>query len=241
MIVRQYSSAPTKQIFASRPSRNLVAPEDGMGHLLFDTLLRAGEQDVASPPEGLTAQAHYCVSGRGVVVIGGRIATLSPGRIVAASGAGECAFEAVEEMKICSVYGVADVDGVFVERALAEIEGTERDVFWGAGYSKRLLVKRDGLGFAFCVTIGHADKDSPLEYRNHLESCYYIEGAGEYVWRDGRREIETEDGEGTVFVMNRHDAHRMVIRDESVCLSIFTPAIEGTEAHDFTREAASSY
>uniref|UniRef100_UPI003D6FD74F ectoine synthase n=1 Tax=Pantanalinema rosaneae TaxID=1620701 RepID=UPI003D6FD74F len=175
MIVRQYSSAPTKQIFASRPSRNLVAPEDGMGHLLFDTLLRAGEQDVASPPEGLTAQAHYCVSGRGVVVIGGRIATLSPGRIVAASGAGECAFEAVEDMKICSVYGVADVDGVFVERSLAEIEGTERTCSGARAIPSASSSTRDGLGFAVCVTIGHADKDSPLEYRNHLESCYYIE------------------------------------------------------------------
>lgn len=114
-------------------------------------------------------------------------------------------------------------------------------MFWGAGSSKRLLVKRDGLGFAFCVTNGHADNDSPLEYRNHLESCYYIEGTGEYVWQDGSRPILTEDEEATVFVMNLHDAHRMVIRDESVCLSIFTPAIEGTQAHDFTRAATSSY
>ncbi|TVR08312.1 MAG: hypothetical protein EA385_10370 [Salinarimonadaceae bacterium] len=241
MIVRQYSSAPRADIFASHRSRRLVSPEDRMGHLLFDTTIEAGERDNAAAPAGMTAQAHYCVAGRAVATIAGRRVVLFPGKLIAAGDARACTIAARERLKICSVYGVADEQGVFVERSLAEIEGTERDVYWGAGYSKRLLVRRDGLGFAFCVTIGHADRDSSLQYRNHLETCYYIQGAGEYVWRGGSHRIRTGNGEGTAFVMNRHDAHRMVIREESVCLSIFTPAIEGSEAHDFTKEAASSY
>lgn len=241
MIVRKYSSARAAGPFEFSLSRCLVSREDGMGHVLYDTVIEAGEKDLAAVPAGMTAQAHYCVAGRGFATIAGRRVALGAGKVVAAGDAGACVFEALENLKICSVYGVADEEGVFVERTLADIEGTERDVYWGAGYSKRLLVKRDGLGFAFCVTVGHAGKDSPLQYRNHLESCYYISGTGEYVWDDGRHPIETQDGEGTAFIMNLHDAHRMVVQDESVCLSIFTPAIEGAEAHDFSRESASSY
>lgn len=241
MIVRHYSRASTANLFHRTSSRRLVSAEDGMGHLLYDSVIPARAHDAATVPAGLDAQAHYCVAGRGSATLAGRRVDLAPGALIAASGARDCAFEAREDLRVCSVYGVAEAAGVFIERRLAEIEGTDRDVYWGAGYSKRLLVKRDGLGFAFCVTIGHADSDSPLQYRNHLETCYYLSGTGEYVWDGGRRPIETSDGEATAFLMDRHDAHRMVVRRETVCLSIFTPAIEGEERHDFSTEAASSY
>lgn len=43
-------------------------------------------------------------------------------------------------------------------------------MFWGNGQSRRLLVRKDGLGFALCITFGNANTDSPLQYRNHFES-----------------------------------------------------------------------
>lgn len=243
MIVRAYATAETVRLFEGASSRLLVRQQDGVGHALYETRLDGGAtaEAKAPPVPEWRGQAHYCLSGEGVASLAGRDVALAPGRVVAATGAGACAIEAARDLRLVSIYGAAAREGVFVVSSLAEIEGTERDVYWGAGYSKRLLVRRDGLGFALCVTIGHAGRDSPLRYRNHFESCYYVAGSGEYVWDDGRRAIETADGAATVFVMDRHDAHRMVIREESVCLSVFTPPIEGFEAHDFSRAEASSY
>lgn len=43
------------------------------------------------------------------------------------------------------------------------------------------------------------------------------------MWDTNRHPIDTGEGASTVFIMNRNDAHRMVVKDESICLSIFSP------------------
>jgi hypothetical protein len=145
-------------------------------------------------------------------------------------------------MRVAAIFCYTGIKHVpTTQRSLAKIHGTDRDVFWGNGQSKRMLVKRDGLGFAFCVTVGNPDTDSLLEYRNNLESCYYISGTGEYDWGSGKHPILTDKGQATVFIMNNHDTHHMRINQESVCLSIFTPPIEGNESHDFSSGRPSSY
>lgn len=55
MIARTYSSSETSQIFASNASCMQVVPEDGMGQLLFDTILLAGARDSVRAPEGHSA------------------------------------------------------------------------------------------------------------------------------------------------------------------------------------------
>ena len=166
---------------------------------------------------------------------------MTAGTLVAGSINLTIEFESQTRMRICTIFGTEPVDDKLIVRSLDEVIGTERDVFWGNGQSRRLLVKRDKLGFALCVTVGNANTDSALQYRNHFESCYYISGSGEYVWDGGRHPIDTNDGIATVFIMNRNDAHRMVVRDQSVCLSVFSPAIEGHESHSLSSRQNSSY
>ena len=69
---------------------------------------------------------------------------------------------------------------MFVRR-LSDVVGTERDVDWGSGQSRRLLIKKDNMGFAFLDTIVNAGTDVLLQYRHHLESVYCIEGEGEII------------------------------------------------------------
>lgn len=66
-----------------------------------------------------------------------------------------------------------------IVRSIDEIAATTRDVAWGNGQSRRLLVKSDGMGFAVAETLVLAGTQSLLEYKNHLEACYCIAGEGE--------------------------------------------------------------
>lgn len=243
MIVRTLANAERASLFGGQEGRVLVKASDGVGHSLVETRIAAGGRASVAPghlgPVG--THGHYWLDGEGVCLVDGKEHPVGPGTLIATTSRRNVTVVAKTDMRVCSVLCPGAETSEVVVRKLDDIHGTERDVFWGNGYSKRLLVRKDGMGFAFCVTIGHENTDSPLQYRNHYESCYYISGTGEYVWGTGRHEILTDGGGGTVFVMNEHDTHRMVVREESVCLSIFTPPIEGTERHDFTREAASSY
>lgn len=247
MIVRTLSSAGAERLFRDTMSREIVSRTDQVGHAVFDTQFAAGDADtLARDAAGeFPAQAHYCLSGEGIATIGGRTVTLVPDMLIAARAATPFSVRARSELRLCTIFGGTgpeeDLPVDPLVRRVADMLGTPRDVFWGNGQSRRLLVRSDGFGFALCQTLGNPDTDSPLQYRNHFESCYYVRGTGEYVWDGGRHPIDTNGAGGTVFVMNRNDAHRMVVRDAAVCLSVFSPAIEGHEAHDFSKGAASSY
>ncbi len=247
MIVRTLKAAGDAPVFRFALSREIVSRTDQVGHAMFDTTLAAGSSDAVArdAPGEFPAQAHFCLEGRGTVTIDGCSATVEAGTLIAARASADISFHAEEDLRICTVFGgEGPVEAIRAEplvRRVAETVGTGRDVFWGNGQSRRLLVKADGFGFALCQTLGNANTDSPLQYRHHFESCYYVSGSGEYVWESGSHPIDTNGAGATVFIMNRNDAHRMVVRDPAVCLSVFSPPIEGHEAHDFSRGAPSSY
>ncbi|SDU03276.1 ectoine synthase [Stappia sp. ES.058] len=245
MIVRTFKAAGDAPVFRTIASREIVSGRDNVGHSLFDTAFPAGRDDCVreGASGGFGAQAHYCVTGEGTVCVDGKCWPLIPETLVAAPACARVRIAADTQMRLCSVFAgdPQEVSAGTLVRSVDDITGTARDVFWGNGQSRRLLVRADGYGFALCQTLGNPETDSPLQYRHHFESCYYVAGSGEYVWQQGRHPIDTNGAGGTVFIMNRNDAHRMVVRDASICLSIFTPPIEGMESHDFSGSAPSSY
>jgi L-ectoine synthase len=115
-----------------------------------------------------------------------------------------------------------------IVRALKEIEGTDRDVLWGNGHSRRLLLERDQMGYSLTDTIVDAGSDSLLEYRNHLEACYCIEGEGE---------VEDERGQvyplapGTMYALDKHDRHHLRAKTRMRLVCVFVPPLIGTESH----------
>ena len=60
-----------------------------------------------------------------------------------------------------------------------------KTVDWGNGLSRRFLLESDGMGYTVTDTIINAGTTSRLEYKNHLEACYCIEGSGAVVEMDG--------------------------------------------------------
>ncbi|MHC5654030.1 ectoine synthase [Stappia sp.] len=247
MIVRTLKSAGDAPLFRSVASREVVSRADQVGHAVYDTLFAEGQGDTLcrDAAREFPAQAHYCIEGEGSVTLDGETWPLGPDMLIAARASVSFSLLADTRLRLCTVFGGTgpqeDLPAHPLVRRVADTVGTPRDVFWGNGRSRRLLVKSDGFGFALCQTLGNPDTDSPLQYRQHFESCYYVRGSGEYVWDEGRHPIDTNGAGATAFIMNRNDAHRMVVRNASFCISVFSPAIEGHEAHDFSGGGSSSY
>ena len=125
-------------------------------------------------------------------------------------------------------------------RSLKKIIGTSRDVDWGNGKSRRFLIERDGMGYSMTDTITKAGTRSLLEYKNHLEACYCIEGNGE-VHNTKTGEIHVISP-GTMYALDKNDEHYLVTKDEDLRLvCVFSPALKGNESHHLNGSESSAY
>ncbi|MDO5635381.1 MAG: ectoine synthase [Micrococcus sp.] len=112
-------------------------------------------------------------------------------------------------------------------------------VEWGGGTSERLITAQDDMGFAVAHTVVEAGSSSKLQYRNHQEACYCIQGNGSVVEPDGTvHEITV----GTIYVLPNHEKHELRGGTEDMHLvSIFNPPITGDEKHELSEDGYSSY
>jgi len=120
-----------------------------------------------------------------------------------------------------------------IVKTLEEIEGSSREVFAANNnwVSKRFLIAEDNMGFSFNETIIHANTETLIWYKNHVEAVYCVEGEGE---------IETtEDGAvypikpGTLYALDKHDRHYLRAYEKDLrLLCLFNPALVGDEVHD---------
>ena len=119
-----------------------------------------------------------------------------------------------------------------IVRTLDEVIGTERDVAGEGWQSRRLLLRRDGLGFSLHDTVVSAGAEMEMEYRNHLEACYCLEGEGEVEdLATGARHAIVP---GTVYALDAHDKHVMRVKSDLRLVCVFSPALTGAEVHDDT-------
>jgi L-ectoine synthase len=122
-------------------------------------------------------------------------------------------------------------------RTLNEIIGTERDVAWGNGQSRRLLIETDNMGFALLDTIVNAGTDLEIQYKNHLEAVYCIGGRGSITdLSDG---TEYEIVPGVLYVLNNHDRHRLCATEDLRLICVFDPPLKGNEKHDMSKPGTS--
>ena len=116
-------------------------------------------------------------------------------------------------------------------RTIDEIKGTDREVFaenknW---VSRRLLLKKDGMGFSFHETIIFAGTETHIWYKNHLEAVYCVEGEGEVeTLADGKIYRITP---GTMYALNEHDEHHLRASKDMRLLCVFNPPVTGSEVH----------
>jgi L-ectoine synthase len=117
-----------------------------------------------------------------------------------------------------------------IVRTLASILNTSAHVNGDAFESRRILLAADGLGYSLHDTLCKAGTEQHLEYKNHVETNYVIEGVGEVV------NVATGQvwplGPGTVYVLDHHEAHLLRATTDLRIICVFTPALTGQEKHD---------
>lgn len=113
--------------------------------------------------------------------------------------------------------------------SLDNISETERDVAWGNGQSRRLLIQKDNMGYSLTDTVINAGTSSLLEYKNHLEACYCIEGEGEVV--DAATGETHKIVPGTMYALDKHEAHWLKADKTMRLVCVFNPPLKGDERH----------
>jgi L-ectoine synthase len=115
-----------------------------------------------------------------------------------------------------------------------------KTVAWGNGWSRRFLLEADGLGYSLTDTIVHAGSKSPLQYVNHLEACYCIQGTG---WVTDTAGVAHRLEPGVLYALDQHDAH--ILEADPECdmrlVCVFSPALTGDEIHQLDGNGHSAY
>lgn len=99
-------------------------------------------------------------------------------------------------------------------------------------FSRRLLLKKDNMGFSLHDTVIREGTETHMWYQNHLEAVYCIEGEGSIE--------DLKSGEahpihaGTVYALDRHDKHILRAKTQMRMVCVFNPPLTGREVHDET-------
>ncbi|BAB04637.1 ectoine synthase [Halalkalibacterium halodurans] len=113
---------------------------------------------------------------------------------------------------------------------LEDVIGTEQEVKGENWTSRRLLLKKDGMGYSVHDTIIKAGTETHIWYQNHLEAVYCIEGEGEVeTVKDGKVwPIKANE----IYALDEHDEHLLRAKTDMRMVCVFNPPITGKETHD---------
>lgn len=119
-----------------------------------------------------------------------------------------------------------------IVKKLQDVIGTDDDVKAKTWNSRRLLLRKDGMGFSLHDTIIHKGTETYIWYANHLEAVYCIEGKGELEVIETGEIIPIEAG--TMYALSEHEKHHLRAHPDHdmrmVC--VFNPPVTGKEVHD---------
>jgi L-ectoine synthase len=119
-----------------------------------------------------------------------------------------------------------------IVRRLEEIIGTENDVRaeTGTWASRRLLLKKDKMGFSFHDTTIFAGTTTLIWYKNHLEAVYCVGGEGQLEVLETGEIIPIKDG--TMYALSNHEKHHLTAFSDLRMICVFNPPLTGREDHD---------
>lgn len=116
-----------------------------------------------------------------------------------------------------------------IVKHLNDIIHTGDDIDTKTWNARRLLLKKDGMGFSLHDTLIKAGTETLIWYRHHVEAVYCIEGEGE---------IEVIGGQtypirpGTLYALDGHEKHLLRAESQLRMVCVFNPPLTGTEVHD---------
>ena len=114
---------------------------------------------------------------------------------------------------------------------IEDIKNTDREVKCpnGGFVSNRILLESDGMGYGMTKTVIPPNGKQRWHYKNHLESCYCIEGRGELT------NIETGDvhhiESDVTYILDNNDDHYFEAFETVTLICVFNPPLTGQEVH----------
>ncbi|GGC99799.1 L-ectoine synthase [Thalassobacillus devorans] len=113
---------------------------------------------------------------------------------------------------------------------LQDVIDSENHVKADTWESRRLVLKKDNMGYSVHDTVIKAGTETHIWYQNHLESVYCIEGEGEVeTVKDGKVWPIEKD---TIYVLDQNDEHYLRAKTDMRMVCVFNPPITGQETHD---------
>lgn len=116
-----------------------------------------------------------------------------------------------------------------IVKQLNDITGTSHDIDTPTWNSRRLLLKKDGMGFSMHDTVIKEGTETLIWYRNHVEAVYCIEGEGEIEVIGGETYAITP---GMLYALDGHEKHLLRARSQLRMVCVFNPPLTGAEVHD---------
>ena len=98
------------------------------------------------------------------------------------------------------------------------------------GESTRLLVRSDGVGFTLADFTMEPGSEATLQYKNHVECNYIVEGRGTLENLENGSTYEIRPG--IMFTLDKHERHRVRAKTRIRIIVVFVPALVGGETHD---------
>lgn len=116
-----------------------------------------------------------------------------------------------------------------IVKHLIDVIRTKDDIDMPTWNSRRLLLKKDGMGFSMHDTLIKAGTETLIWYRNHVEAVYCIEGEGEIEVVGGKvYPIEA----GTLYALDGNEKHLLRAKSQMRMVCVFNPPLTGDEVHD---------
>ena len=116
-----------------------------------------------------------------------------------------------------------------IVRSFDELNGTDREVISDGWTSRRILLKKDGMGFSLHETVVKAGAELPMHYKNHLEAVWIIEGTGTLVDLDNNKEYALAPG--VMYALSGHERHILKAATQLRTVCVFNPPVTGKEVH----------
>jgi len=117
-----------------------------------------------------------------------------------------------------------------IVKHLEDVVGTEHDIDTPNWNSRRLLLKKDNVGFSLHDTIIRAGTETMIWYKHHIEAVYCIEGEGEIELIETKETYKIRAG--MLYVLNGHEKHWLRGTTDMRMVCVFNPPCTGQEVHD---------
>ena len=116
-----------------------------------------------------------------------------------------------------------------IVRTIDEVKGTPAEVQTPNWVSRRILLKKDNMGFSLHETTIFAGTETHMQYLNHLEAVMCVEGEGEVeTVADGKVHAIAP---GTTYALDAHDKHILRAKTQMRMVCVFNPPCAGAEVH----------